>query len=182
MIFSEISLRYAKALYNHALQNHCQERVFNDLRALNTVFEQNTAIKSFMTSPLVKASEKEAAMKAALPGKGLAAETETFVALLAQKDRLSLFSEVVEAYQHISDEEHGVVRGVVKSAAVLGPEDRQQIEKIVAQATGRQVLLTYTEDKNLIGGLVAEVGSYRFDDSLTSHLRRIKEELNRRTH
>jgi len=75
-----------------------------------------------------------------------------------------------------------VTRGTVKSASVLPPESRSRIEKRVSEVTGKKVILTYTQDATVIGGLIAEVGGYLFDDTLKSHLQRIKDDLNRRDH
>src|SRR4029077_20300117 len=95
------------------------------------------------------------------------------------KNRLGIFSEIVTAFEHITDEAHGVTRGTVRSATVLAPEERKRIETLVGRATKKQVILTYKEDPSLLGGLVAEVGSFTFDDSLHAHLKRINEQLNR---
>ncbi len=72
-------------------------------------------------------------------------------------------------------------RGTVRSTTVLAPEERKRIEETVNRVTHKQPLLTYKEDPALLGGMVAEVGNYTFDDSLASHLRRMNEQLTRRT-
>lgn len=121
-------------------------------------------------------------MAKALKGSGVSAEVEAFLLLLARKNRLPIFPEVLEAYQHFTDEANGVTRGVVRSARVLSQEDRGRIEETVSRYTKKNVILTYKEDEDLLGGLVAEVGSYTFDDSLTAHLKRLNEELKRSAH
>ena len=63
----------------------------------------------------------------------------------------------------------------------MGPE-REQIQEKISKATNKKVILTYVEDPTVIGGLIAEAGGYRFDDTLTTHLIKLKDELNRRTH
>jgi F-type H+-transporting ATPase subunit delta len=68
---------------------------------------------------------------------------------------------------------------MVRSATVLAPEERQRVEEFVGRATQKHVILTYKEDPTLLGGLVANVGSLTFDDSLSSHLKRINEQINR---
>lgn len=106
---------------------------------------------------------------------------KNFVFLLARKQRLGIFNDVVTAYQALADEKHGVVRGTVRSTTVLAPDERKRIEQTVNRVTKKNSILTYKEDPLLLGGLVAEVGSYTFDDSLASHLRRMNEQLTRRT-
>jgi F-type H+-transporting ATPase subunit delta len=102
---------------------------------------------------------------------------KNFVFLLARKQRLDVFGDIVAVYQILADQKHGVVRGTVRSTTVLAPEERKRIEETVNRVTRKQSLLTYKEDSQLLGGMVAEVGSYTFDDSLASHLRRMNEQL-----
>lgn len=177
---SELANRYAKALFELAAQNGNQDRVLEELRVLQTVFEKDEAVRQFVTSPILKAEEKERSLAEALKNAGLSAETASFVCLLARKNRLGLFDQMVAAVKTQSDLAHGVTRGTVRSAVVLSPEERKRIEEIVSSYTQKQVILTYKEDPSVIGGLIADAGSYTFDDTLTSHLRRLKDETTRR--
>lgn len=179
---SAIAKRYASALYSLAKENQASEKIFSDLRELKNIFEQNKKINNLLISPLIQSNIKESFFKSALKESGLSQMTEHFIYLLAKKNRLGLFYEIVKAYELKSDTDHGVTRGVVQSASVLSGNERIEVESMVAQATKKQVILKYEENASLIGGVVVEVGSYTFDDSLASHLKRLKDELKRRSH
>lgn len=181
MKYSEIALRYAKAIFMESKEEAGrQEEVFEELRGLQRIFEKEKEIFQFMTSPVVSKEDKEKVFMDSLNG-SLSDSTKKSVMLLAKKGRMYLFPQIVEAFQAILDAENGVTRGVVKSAAPLSGADRQRVEDTVSKYTNKKVILSYKEDSSLIGGLVAEVGSFSFDDSLTSHLTRLNEELNRST-
>jgi F-type H+-transporting ATPase subunit delta len=180
MQVSELASRYAKAFFEFASQTGKQDLVLEELRALLVIFEMDETIRGFVRSPILTAEEKESSLAAALKNSGVSPETASFVCLLARKNRLSLFEEIVAAVKTQSDLAHGVTRGTVRSAAVLSPDERKRIEEIVSRYTQKQVILTYKEDPSVIGGLIAEAGSYTFDDTLTSHLRRLKDETTRR--
>lgn len=182
MGYSELASRYAKSLYEVSAEKKQADKVFAELRDLRDIFGKDTQITEFLNSPILKSEDKEKALKEALKNGGLSEETSSLVLLLAKKGRLPILPDVVEAFQARADEAHGVTRGTVRSAIVLSPEERKRIETTVSNYTKKQVILTYKEDPNVIGGLIAEVGSYTFDDTLKSHLRRLNEELNRRTH
>lgn len=177
-----LAARYSKALFELAKETNEQDKIFSEIRALADVLDKNPELKSFLTSPLVKADKKESALQAALENSGLSEKTKNFLYLLASNNRLGIFSEIVSAFQLEADESHGVTRGQVNSATVLNSSEREAVEKTVSQITGKRVILSYHEDPSLIGGVVAKVGSFTFDDSLSSHLTRLKEEINRRTH
>ncbi len=179
---SLVASRYAKALFELAVETKNIEPVFSNLRDVSELVQKDAELMTFFKTPLISTEDKEASLKKALENAKLTSEVQALLMLLAQKNRLDLFFEIVDAYQQESDDKHGVVRGTVRSAGVLSPEDRSQIESIVGKVTNKQVILNYKEDSSVIGGLIADVGSYTFDDTLSSHLRRIKEEINRRSH
>ena len=181
MKFSELALRYASALYQIAEENKSQDKVFNDLRSLDQLFEKEN-FSEFLNSPIVKSAHKEEALAAALKDSDVCEEVKNFVLLLAKKNRLTVFHEITHALQEKVDNANGVTRGSVLSASVLSPEERSKIEDIVSKFKKKRVILSYLEDPKLIGGLVAQVGGHTFDDTLTTHLRRIKEDLNRSIH
>lgn len=180
--YSEIASRYAAALFSLSSDQAQHNKVFSDIRALSQLFNSDDEISQFINSPLVKSNEREGALIAAMEKANVSEDVKKFVLLLARKNRLSVFDEIVLSFQDKADEANGVTRGEVRSSYSLTPEERKQIEEIVAKATGKNVILTYKVDSTVIGGLIAEVGSYTFDDSIDLHLRKMKEELNRRAH
>ncbi len=178
---NEASRRYAQAFYELAKEAKNQDQVFAELRVLRDVISNDKTIQDFVSSPLIAPDQKVAAIKGALNGK-VSTQVYNGLILLAEKNRLGLFAEIVEAFEGISDADHGMTRGTVRSATALSPESRKQIEETVAKVTKKKVILNFTEDSKLMGGMVAQVGGWTFDDSLETHLTRMSEELNRRSH
>jgi F-type H+-transporting ATPase subunit delta len=177
-----VAHRYARALHSLASETKEQDIVFEQMRIFSEAFTKDEGIAEFLQTPLVSPEDKRKAMAGLLAKIAVCEPLKNFLLVLAKKNRLGLFSEMVFAYQTIADEANGVTRGTVRSATVLGPEDRRRLEELVGRATKKQVILSYKEDSELLGGLVAQVGSYTFDDSLDSHLNRINEQLTRSTH
>lgn len=181
MRVSELGNRYAKALFDLATENKTQEKVFSDLRVLEKVIVEDKEIFAYLTSATVRPEDKQKVIKKAVANSGLNADVENMLDLIASRGRLSIFSELTHAFQAQIDSANGVARGVVRSASILGPDERKQIESKVETAIKKKVIMTYKVDADLIGGLVAQVGSFTFDDSIEAHLRKIHDDLNRRT-
>jgi F-type H+-transporting ATPase subunit delta len=177
-----LAARYARALYALAKEKNEQDAVHAQMRAVSEAFSSDAEISRFLESPVIRPAEKVKALAKLVESLNVPESLKNFILLLGKKNRLGIFKEIVHAFQLITDETHGVTRGVVTSAAVLDPAERKRIETLVGKATKKQVILTYKEDPSLLGGLVAEVGSFTFDDSLMSHLNRINEQLNRSVH
>ncbi len=179
MKFSEVSRRYAKALYEISKTNNSSNKVFDELRAFKNAIESDKAIKEFICSPSAPIEAKKEILTKTLSNK-ISNETLNVLLLLNEKSRLYLFDEVVSAFESISDEDHGVTRGNVRSASALSTEARKKIEETVSKVTNKKVILSFTEDPKLLGGMVASVAGWSFDDSLDFHLSKLSEELNRR--
>ena len=178
---SDLANRYAKALFALATENKSQEKVFADLRALEQVLVYDKECFAYLCSATVRPEEKQRVLKTAVAKSGISSEVESLLDLIAGRNRLQIFSELTQAFQAQIDSANGVARGLVRSASVLGPNERKQIETKVESALNKKVIMTYKVDASLIGGLVAQVGSFTFDDSLNAHLRQIHDDLNRRT-
>ena len=181
MIFvSEVAKRYASALFEATTDKSKNAEVLEELRVVEKIISTNEDIKKFVDSPLIAGEDKATELLKAFAS--ASNEIKNLVATMASNGRITEWSGLVTAYQARTDESHNVVRGTVRSAAPLGPDQRQAIEARVTQVTGKKVILEYKEDKALIGGLVAEVGSLTFDDSIETQLRLMNEELKRRSH
>jgi F-type H+-transporting ATPase subunit delta len=176
----EAAGRYAKALFNLATEKDSIDSALNELREFNKAIEKDSDLHHFFNAPVVKAEEQKAALDAFFEKKTFSEEVRGLLLLLGEKRRFSLLPAISAAFQAVVDESRGVTRGQVKSATTLFPEERQKLEATISRYTGKKAVLEYHEDKNLLGGLVANVGSFTFDDSLETQLRLMNDALTKR--
>lgn len=179
MRIPEVSRRYASALYEIAVAKNSQVQFLDQLREIRKAVESDKDLRAFLESPVVQPADKKNLFAGALKGKA-SEEIVSLISLLADKNRLGILDTVVEAYQESIDDAHGVTRGEVRSASPLTAETQKKIEDIIGKVTNKKVILTFKHDPTLIGGLLAQVGGWTFDDTLNSHLKRLGEDLNRR--
>lgn len=173
---SGVAARYAQALYE-STKNH--EVVLNQIRALEKVFAASEAA-TFVLSKTITAEQKVSMVKASIGGKGLSSEVENFTLLLTENGRLQLLSEILRQLEMLVDAENGATRGEVRSAISLDQESRSRLEQVISKVTKKRVILSYVDDQKLVGGVLAKVGGWTFEDSLSAHLKRLNEDLKRR--
>lgn len=179
-MISEVARRYGKALFELAAQSPNKEKITSEIRTIKEVINSDIKISGFLSSPIFKPEEKLSVLQTAL-GNQVSTEVVQILGLLARKNRLSIFSDIIAAFEGITDESNGVSRGTVRSSKILSPEVRKNLEETVSRVTKKKVILNFKEDSQLLGGLVAQVSGWTFDDTLETHLTRMSEELNRRT-
>jgi F-type H+-transporting ATPase subunit delta len=97
--------------------------------------------------------------------------------LLAERDRLTLLPDLLAAYRERLLDHMQIVRAEITTVAPLAPERAQQIERSLAEVTGRGVMVTSRIDPSLIGGLVARVGGTVYDGSITTQLTKMRKRL-----
>jgi F-type H+-transporting ATPase subunit delta len=182
MIVCEVANRYAKAIYELAKESGRKDEILGELRIINEMFAADKNLALFFEQKTASNLEKEAVIKKAIAASTMSEAVASFICVLAKKGRLSLFSQIVFSFEAQSDNDSGVVRGTVQSAVALLPEQRTQLEEIVTKVTKKKAILAYSVHPEIIGGLVANVGSYTFDDTIDTHLKKLNEDLKRRAH
>jgi F-type H+-transporting ATPase subunit delta len=99
------------------------------------------------------------------------------VALVAERGRLDHLAAIVAAYQELADAALGRVRAQVRTAVALTGAEKDQLARHLQSQLGKQIILEETVDTNLLGGFVAQVGSFILDGSLDGQLGRMRERL-----
>ncbi len=177
MRISEVSKRYAKALYMVLKQNNQQAQGLHSLQAIEGALVSDPTVLELFVNPGITDQQKDECIKKAFSGRGLSPEVVRFVEILIDKKRISEITNITNAYKNLMDDESGVTRGVVKSAKALSSEQIKNLEEKIKGILKKKVALTFEEDRSLLGGVVAQVGGWTFDDSLDMHLKNLNESL-----
>ena len=82
--------------------------------------------------------------------------------------------DIARAYRRMADEAGGRVNAEITSATALPPDAVAKIKTALEKATGKQIVATTSVDPELIGGVVAKVGSYVVDGSVRTALAQMK--------
>lgn len=180
MKISEVSRRYAKALMALAKQKGQHTRALNELEAIAKIFKTDVSVHDYFINPLIGPDAKMTVVQNSFQGKGLLEEVYSMLLLLSEKNRMGKFEEIVAAYEEQMDVEQNITRGSVKSAKALSDDAKKELEAKIHKILNKKIILTYKEDPTLLGGVVAQVGGWTFDDSIETHLIKLNEELNRR--
>lgn len=180
MRVTEVARRYAKALLAVTKQKGTHAKALTELSAVATALNGDAAIKAFFGNPTISSEQKAQALKSAFAGKGVSEEVLNTLVLLAEKNRSEIVDQVALAFQDLLDVEDGVTRGVVRSAQPLSADAQKTLETKISGVLKKKIVLTFEQDAKLLGGVVAHVGGWTFDDSIDAHLNKLNEELNRR--
>ena len=170
-----IPRRYAKALYEVALERKQDEQMLGLMQTLANSFEANPGLKEVVANPFVSDQEKDKLLTTAA---GATAQDKTFadfLKLLAENRRIDLIQEIAISYLGIYRKEHNIRRVQVVSAAPLDPEVEKRIKDIItAHLNGGTMDFSTSIDPDLIGGFVVNIDNERLDASLRNELKELR--------
>lgn len=162
---STAARRYAKALFTLCTEQKAIEQVHADLSGLAALAETSPEWRTFVTAPHGALEKRASFINQALDGR-VHAITQRFLAFIDRRRRITLLPSIIQEWQALHDEAHGIVRARVVSASPLAPEQLKTITDRLGQRCGKKVVLSHAVDAALVGGLKVFLGDTVFDYSI----------------
>jgi len=176
LVGNVVSRRYAKALVEIVQKDGLLDEVNGELKQVNDIIG-NPELFNFLSNPAINIAAKQEVLDAIVERSKTSELVAKFLNLLLEKDRLRFLNRVLFFYEELSYQIQNRLKVKVTSASPLPDQQRDEIMGKLTELTGKQVELTLESDPELLGGLVAQVGSTIYDGSLRNQLLRIREEL-----
>ncbi len=170
--------RYAKALFDVAVAEHNDlAQVDRDLQALVAMMNESPDLARASGRSGVTEAVRKSLMEAVADTMGLVAPVKKLLVLLAESRKLNLVPDLAIAYRERLLTHQNIVRAEVTSAVALSPERTKALAESLGKVTGKQVDLSVSVDPELLGGVVAKIGSTVYDGSVRTQLQRMHAEL-----
>ena len=177
MIVGSITRRYAKALFDIAVEQGKVEAWSESLQSLKRAVESSDELRDVLVNPIYTREQRRAIGAKLAAALHLEAEPASLMYLLGDRNRLAYLGAIVDTFGAYADEKLGRVRARVTSAVPLDAASAQAIADKLAHATRAQVILDRAVDPALLGGVVAQVGSLTFDGSVRTQLEDLRRTL-----
>ena len=169
--------RYAKALFDVALEEKADlAQVDRDLEALVSMMQASPEFAAASNRGLSDATRKSL-IEAVAKAMTLTAPVSKMLVLLAQDRKLTYLPDLALAFRERLLAHQNIVRAEVTSAAPLSPEKTTALEDSLSKVTGKKVELSVSVDPELLGGVVAKIGSTVYDGSVKTQLQRMRQDL-----
>jgi F-type H+-transporting ATPase subunit delta len=161
---------YAEALFNLAREKKRVEEVRAELDELVKLEEIEPSFEAFMTSAALDDDYREAGLETMFRGK-LSDDVLNTLLVMNEHGRYGMIEGLREAFARRQRDAANQVPGTVISAVELSPELKSQVERAAADISGKKPLLSFVVDPSILGGLIVQLGDWRYDNSVQRHLR-----------
>ena len=168
-IIALVNTNYAKALYGLSVPGEA-------ICETGRIFKNTPEIGKMLENPLVSLKEKEQVIERVFPQ-----EMKSFLKVTCKYQKIDRIGEILEAYDAYSREQKGILKAELLYVTRPAEEQENKMKEFLrSQFSAREVELTLTEDKSLVGGFVLRAGDREYDWSLIGRYKKLKQKLTRR--
>jgi F-type H+-transporting ATPase subunit delta len=172
-----VANRYARALADVVATQGNYAQVLGELESFGAAYYESVEFREVCDTPAVSMAQKLKVLEALAARMGVSHITLNFMRVLMSHYRMPMLGETIQAFRNLANERMGIVSVKIFSASNLSPEEQASLRARFDELTRRQSELEFHLDSDLIGGLVAQIGSTVYDGSIRGSLDRLRGQL-----
>jgi F-type H+-transporting ATPase subunit delta len=177
VITVSIARRYAKALLELAGGQNQAEPVGHALDVVAGAFNRSPELRGVMANPAFTTAARQAILGKLIEAAKMPPLAGNTLKLLVERGRGGYIEAVAREYRAMLDQKAGRVRARITTAVPLDDAAVEKIRGQLAAVTQKQVSVDRAVDPQILGGVVAQVGSMTFDGSLQTQLSQLRRQL-----
>ncbi len=173
---SRIHIRYAKALFELAVEQGFLEKAFEDTNLVYDVCKSNRDFEMLLASPIIHTSKKVAIINEIFASH-IHPVSLAFLILIVKKRREADIKSIAESFVVLYKEFKGIKVAQLKTAIGLDDVTRKEFVSLLADQTKHTIELNEIVKPDLLGGFVVTIGDRESDNSLSDKIQRLKKEF-----
>ena len=172
---SQISVRYAKALFQSAAEQKILDEVYGDMEILSSTCMLED-FQYMLTVPTLQPSQK-IKLLGTIFGKHLSKISLAMIDLVVKNKREAYLPGIARFFRDLYRKDKGISIASLVTAQPVDKDAMAAIRKLIKEAYDSEVDLSASVDEGIIGGFVLTIEDLRYDASVASNLRKIKKQL-----
>ena len=173
MAHSLIAQRYAKAVFDLALEMNQVENVKQDMDLLISVCSENKDFLLLLKSPVIKSDKKMKIIQTLFKDK-VSDLSLRFMLIIARKRREKYIQDIAGEFLEIYKKFKNIFTIHFASASKISDELRKRVIALMEEQTQGSIDLKEEVKEELIGGFVLSYDDYKYDASIAYQLRKLK--------
>lgn len=173
MRISLVAERYAKALFELAVERKQEDAIYRDALELISVCQENKIFVLVLKSPVISEVKKENILKALFENR-INELTMKFLLILLRKNRELFIPEIAQNLITIYKEHKKILPVVLTTAIPVTEAIRNRVTAIMKDYTEWQIELIPKIDPEIIGGFILNWGDMQYDASIYYQIERLR--------
>ena len=174
---TETSERYSRALFEVVKEANELEKTENDVKNFESLLIKSLEIKNFIHNPTQSKENQNSVLNLLAEKLNFSKNLKNFMFLLIEKRRIFFVEKIIDSFLRLCSQKRGEVKASLISSKELSEAELDSISKELSSSTSSTIKFNYMVDKELIGGLKLQLGSFMIDTSIKNKLNKYKQEL-----
>ncbi|MCT4613170.1 MAG: ATP synthase F1 subunit delta [Clostridia bacterium] len=171
-----VSGKYAKALYDIALEENKLGIYEEEVRFIKEMFLKEKDILKVLSNPNVDSRDKKD-LVSKLFGKA-ENNTVSFIKLMIDKNRSEYIIDSLDEFLKLIKIKNNILVATIISAKELSEDKVEKIGSILETKFKKQIELEVKVDESVIGGFLVKAEDYVFDMTINGKVEELKKKLN----
>ena len=168
---SEISQRYALALYDLSIENNQTKEFASNMSFFMQLLNSNENLKYFIKNPTYSVEDQKVVFDKIL---NVLNFNKNFFLVLIIKKRIFYLDKIIDKFLNLISSKKGEISANLISSKKLDEKTILEIQKEISSNIKSDIKLKYKIDESLIGGVVLQIGSLMIDTSVKNKLQKYK--------
>lgn len=173
---TKVAHRYATALFDLSIEMKLMEKIFDDVKLLQSVCIQSRDFVLMLKSPVINDKKKQAIFKDIF-GKKVHELTLRFLLVITRNRRESILDVIAEQFIKIYQEYKNIVPTTLTTAVKLEAVTRDKIVTLLGDRREATIELSEEVDEEIIGGFVLEFEDKQYDASVLRKIKNLQKEF-----
>ena len=172
-------VRYSRALYGLAVDKKIQNKMYAECKDLLRIFSENPSFTTIFKSQLLNKKKQISVVSKIFSDKKekkiqISIDLLGLIMLLAKNARLNILEEVLKRYIELHTSDNKEIKVNVTSVIKINDSLETKLKKILSKNGKMKVKIINLIDKDLLGGLIIQIGSNLIDTSIKTKLNKVK--------
>jgi F-type H+-transporting ATPase subunit delta len=172
-----VSRRYAKSVFELALEMKILEQVKADMALIHSVCLSNRDFVYFLKSPVIIPAKKVSILKSLFESK-VQELTIRFLVLITKKGRESIIQGIAEQFIILYKEHHNIISAILETAVPIDRQISKKVVQLLEKQTEANIELAEEVKEELIGGFVLNFDDKKYDASIYAEIQELYKEFN----
>ena len=174
---TETSERYSRALFEVAKEAGDLEKIETDIKNFKFLLENSLELKNFFNNPTQSINSQNNVNNLLSEKFSFSKNLKNFFSLLIEKRRIFFVSKIMESFLKLCSRKRGEVKASLISSKELSESELENISNDLSSSMGATIKFDYKIDKELIGGLKLQLGSFMIDTSIKNKLKKFEQQM-----
>jgi F-type H+-transporting ATPase subunit delta len=158
-----IAKRYAKALFEFAIEQNALEEIKKDIELLLQVIVQNKDFRMLLKSPIVTGKVSDISLR--------------YFEIITSKRREAYMEGITEEFIILYKEYKNIVTTNFQTVVPMDASIKRQVIKLMEGQTGGTIDFIEEINKDLIGGFVLSYDNKKYDASIAKEISNLKKDF-----